>query len=221
MTLALPESFRIPNGDDLDDLVDFVHSEIEDEGNARLYLGMVRYKRNNSANFNNTTLAPLCRCATFFEQKDEDGSLSDQQHLLANTILSGMIFGHLINECFYPSLNKHYFPYEEIIIKHSLINQQTAQIYDEAGGPTTVEGIRIGMSAMAETVLTIMKKESIMKIQAWSDEVIERKGYRLNFVYGVGLSLYAAKHHYAGILVNKKSDIQRIISTTETDIDQG
>ena len=218
MKELLPENFRLPGGDDYDDHIRSLDDDITVEGGVRSFLGMIRYERRNWESFNSKVLYPLALHALSLEEKNEAGITRDRERKIANSALSGMIFGHIINETTYPSLNVAYRPYRHIYIDTDMLGE-VKSAYDRTGGHTTVRGRQIGLSAMAGSRLDLLKPESVETIHNWSKEAIEEQGYRSNFVTGIGLSLYASWDVYNDALIDQErhGEADYADSTHETD----
>ena len=196
MTLTLPEYFAIPDSDDLDDIVDSLDQDIKEEGDAALFLGMIRYERRTSGLFNNHVLRPLSMYALSMEDTDVEGHLRDTQHKRANALLSGMIFGHLINESVYPRIGDVYRPYGFVYINMNFLNHSQLVEHAKLGGIETGQGRRFGYIAMASAQLQTLSEASLEKIDSWSGELVDPGAHRQTFRDGLGFSMYAAWDEY-------------------------
>jgi len=202
MTLQLPENFHLPSGAVYDGLINELHQEIEAEGSASLYLGKVRSKRRESESFGKV-LRSEAWIALLMEERDSDGMLDDPAHKLANTALSGMLFGHFLNEKHYPYLNAGINPYTATV-KTSFLGDYTSR-YFALGSVKTATGLRFGFSVMAETQLSQLSDESAQRIYNWSEDVIVDRRIRPSFHFGIGYSLFQTWQTYQRIMIEQGS----------------
>jgi hypothetical protein len=198
--MPLPEYFRLPDSHDHDDLIEGLQKDIDDEGGPRLYLGMIRYQRRMSERFHMRVLNPLSNHALLLEEKNEMGLTVDRDHRLANAALSGMLFGHVLSEGVYPGLSRIHRTYSAIGVNTHFMDDKTSETFEMNGTTSTVEGLRIGYTAMAQTVLNGMSGTTIDILKGWSDETLLHPAHQSSFIHGVGLVLYANWDYYADLL---------------------
>jgi hypothetical protein len=128
------------------------------------------------------------------------GLTVDPGHRLANAVLSGMMFGHVLSEGVYPSLAKDYQTYDYININPHLMDDETRAEFYKSGNTEKVEGIRVGYTAMSQYILNHMSGLTIETLQHWADETLLHPAHQLSFVHGVGLALYANWDAYGDAL---------------------
>lgn len=196
----LPESFHLPTPAELDGTIEDVHQEIKAEGSALFYLGALRHLRRNSSEYTYQILSPLAKQALLLEKEDAEGAILDLQHHVANTALSGMIFGDVINQRHYPRIGSKYRPYNAIVINPDLLDSSMVG-FIEAGGVSTPAGRQIGYSAVAGYSLQQLSDQSGEHIREWSHEVIHDPERRTVFMFGVGLAMYSAQFLYSELLI--------------------
>ena len=203
MTLHLPESFQLPTSDNYDTLVDDLHDEIIEEGGAEFLLGKVRYERRNSPTFHIDILQPMAKLALGLEiMKPGTRVAEDSDHLLANSVVSGMLFGNLMNESFYPLLNmsSKFKPYSKLFVYSNMMGDLRSE-YDASGQVETLLGRRIGYRAMSNFVINQMSDESLTKINSWSDNLVTEPALKPFFLQGVGMSFFTAWDIYSDLMI--------------------
>jgi len=215
MSVEFPEYFKVPAGPDYDDLIAGLQDDIEEEGGVRAFLGMIRSERSGSQSFDKSFLLP----AGYHALSLEDGYTKeytmdlpgmgptklisyiarDRNHLKANAIMSGMTFGHLMNESNYPEIHTQAI-YHGIYVNKALMGDQVEN-FERAGGRNTLTGRRIAYRAMAGYMLGQLNNTSIQTVRTWADELIPNSDFRSDFMYGIGISLYAGWDDYTDMLV--------------------
>jgi hypothetical protein len=217
----LPESFNTPNGNDLDDLIDGLDEDIQMEGDASLFLGLVRYERRNSYTFSERVLRPMAQYALGAEYTDSDDHIIDRQHKAANAMMSGMIFGHLINEAVYPSLCSIYFPYHSMPVDLRALNHAQLVEFAEAGAMVTGKGRRIVHETNARIQLNALEPRSVETIDRWASDLIPSTENHLLFRTGVGFAMNAVWDTYTDQLTSEGREYTPLYVTTSVDSDQG
>lgn len=217
----LPESFNTPNGQDLDDLIAGLDQDIQEEGDASLFLGLIRYERRNSAAFDLHVLRPLARYALNAEHTDADNEIIDAQHKAANAMMSGMLFGHIINEAAYPSLSDRYFPYHQIDVSLGALDYSQLTEFANKGALVTGEGRQLAYEANANVQINALDALSTEAIDRWASDLIPRPENRRLFRMGVGFAMYAAWDTYIDLLSSEGREYTPLYVTTSVDSDQG
>ncbi|MFZ2126628.1 MAG: hypothetical protein WAV04_03920 [Candidatus Microsaccharimonas sp.] len=200
MIPRIPAEFRIPTNQTIDDLIAGVDSDIKEEGSVRSFLGIIRFDRQNSQAFYHKVLYPSTYFALTLELRDSDENLRDRQHRLANAVLSGMIFGHIINESTYPGVGRSHFPYDKIWVNNNLLGAYK-ESFESHDGIKTVEGRRVGYYAMARTAIQDLSDESFANLEKWSEDLIPEAVYRPNFTLGFGTAIYSGWDYYTDRLL--------------------
>ena len=215
---SLPESFTLPTGQDYDRLVEAVGVDIEEEGGARYYLGSIRFERRQHESFYAKTLRPMAKLALRLEDMHEERKLTrDSEHRLANAVVSGMLFGNVMNEATYPFFNEKIQPYRNICVYDNLLGEQK-EAFDASGGTDKLTGRRIGYRAMSNFILGQLSDESLLKVDGWSESLIPNQDFRPYFLQGVGMSLYVAWDVYSDWMVEDgRADEVRLLGTLQQD----
>lgn len=218
MIPRLPETFKLPTGNDYDEAITTLDEKVQGEGSARLYLGAVRYERRGSEAFTLGVLRDMARHALILEEKNERGALVDPGHHLANTALSGMIFGHLINEFTYPNSSYPYKQYARILVDVKLLGEASLDI--KPGEPIDrLEDLRAGYGMMAEYCLQQLGESSKRALINWANEASLNDGLRKNFVYGAGLAMYGAWDRYRDLLTAEGREDEVVLFDPENSDD--
>ena len=199
----LPESFHLACGAEYDAHIEKLNDEINQEGDASLYLGKIRYERRNHGSFYLGALAPLARLALSLEVKSPLSSMGTEgvPHALAHTAMAGMIFGHLINERIYPDTFLKQTPYKEIPVYENLMSEA---MIDAVVALRNAPGWRtVGYRAMAHYMTQQLSDNSLESINRWSSEVIDNTNQRPHFLPGLGLALYTAWDTYSDLMTTE------------------
>lgn len=200
MTVRLPEYFILPKGPDLDDVIDDVHRDVVEEAGARLYLQNLRKARSGGILYDTNVLQHCAQQALGMEPVHKNNKIMDRSHTLANSVLSGMLFGHVVNEGVYPGIGTTNTPYKRFWVNAAMLGE-SEQEYDLLGGVATREGAVFGYRVMADYVLNSLSGRSIGQVESWSQDVIPWRDMRENFVFGFGLALYAGWDVYTDLLL--------------------
>lgn len=216
----LPENFQLPTPDNYDTVVANLDDAIQEEGSARLFLGKIRYERRHSFNFQMQTLRPLARTALTLEEMNEQGLSLDSDHPMANAALAGMLYGHFANEASYPLLNEHYYPYSNIAVNLSMLGDAKVP-FRKNEGMLTAFGRQIGYTAMAGHMLRQLSEPSRRVVDDWSKEAIYPSNHHHSFVYGFGLSLYAAWDVYSDKLIAEGREDEVALARSSPQSDSG
>jgi hypothetical protein len=219
--LHLPESFNTPSGQDLDDLILGLDQDIREEGDASLFLGLIRYERRNSAIFDLHVLRPLARYALYVEPTDSDSQIIDTQHKSANAMMSGMLFGHIVNEAAYPSLCERYFPYRQIDVSLGALDYTQLTEFANKGAMGTGEGRQLAYEANANVQINALDALSTKAIDGWASDLIPRPENRRLFRMGVGFAMYAAWDTYSDQLLSEGREYSPLYVLSSADSDQG
>lgn len=202
MTLKISENFYLPDGSTYNSLITELDNEVRQEGSAALYLGTQRLQRRDSREYGSV----LLQCADLalkFEERDENYKLTDPQHKLANSVLSGMIFGGFVNEKHYPDLYKVH-PYAQGQIRTALLGDAEEKFDLKKG--LTPKALQIGLGAMSNSQLSKLNDESKGSLNRWGNELADIGVKKGSFIFGAGLSLYSGWSAYEQLLSEQGRD---------------
>ena len=191
MSKNLPEDFILPMGQEYDAAIATIAENAKNEGDISLFLGKYRYDRKHDGMYFKNVLYPAALHSLEFEDTDADGKRRYKAHRLANAVTSGMLFGHMVNEMYYPDLLTVYKPYRSIAANPNLMVPQVME-FSEAGGFETGAGRRIAYYAMSQHHLDVLSEESVQSLTSWATELIPFSENYTDFHKGLGLYLYAA-----------------------------
>lgn len=201
MTQVSAETIKLPTKADYDRAIEMVDARIVHEGSPLLYLRTIVDERQNSKNFWDFRVE-ACRVALNLEthhlvQKEHEDpnakveylyTLSDKQHKLANTVLSGMIFGRFINEelFFTPQTRKRLNWYSP---STPLLEGETLEEFEAIGEDRMFEALRIVYGVMSETARDRLSEDAKLKLDHWALQVTDIPERQDDFVRGIGIEL--------------------------------
>jgi hypothetical protein len=200
--IHLPESFVLPTHETNNQVINRLDAHIAREGGARSFLGRIRMERQTHFHFHSEVLLPLTNTAMEFEHLDAEkrGDRSDPDHRIGRAVLSGMLFGHFINEPQYPSLYR-VDPYNNPHpVNLHLLPQPDREHYFEMVQINDTEGFRYGVRSMSALAIEPLADTSIKQLNTWGSDIVGSERCT-HFMTGVGAALYLAWDAYSDLLI--------------------
>jgi hypothetical protein len=196
--IDLPQDFNLPHPEDIDDLIAGVNEDIEEEGSARSFLGMIRTERTTWESMENGVLRPLSRHAFNYEDRTSEGMPPKTDLAISRAALSGMLFGHVVNETAYPSINI-VRPYNTTQVFNPSFMPE-AEHYRQLLQENASQAYLLGVQSMANLFIRSLSTESLLTLSQWSDSIVGASR-AVHFNYGFGTSLYLAWDAYSDMML--------------------
>lgn len=205
--IYLEKGFELPSPASFDDYIAGIDSDIQEEGGPAAFLGMIRAERRDWESMENGVLRPLLRHAFNYEDPRCGGNAPKTDLLMAKAALSGMLFGHIVNEGAYPRM-LHVRPYNT----NTPINTELAADFTDFEQLWEIDqprAYRLGVQAMSTLFIDSLSTESLETLSRWSEPMvgIERAQH---FNFGFGTSLYLAWDAYSDML-NAKGESGQVL----------
>lgn len=196
--IRLEPGFTLPEPADFDDYIEGMDNDIQEEGSAPAFMGMVRAERSSWESMENGVLRPLARHAFNYEDPRFSGKPPQTDLAISRAALSGMLFGHVLNESAYPRMGQ-VRPYNTITPINTRLTPdfESFEALWESDQP---QAYRLGVQAMSNLFIDSLSTTSLETLSRWSGEMVgpDRGGY---FNFGFGTSLYLAWDAYSDMVM--------------------
>lgn len=204
--IRLESGFELPSPNNFDDSIASMDKRIQEEGGPSAFMGTIRAERATWESMENGVLRPLVRHAFRYEDPRFNGLAPDTDLAISKAALSGMLFGHMINEGAYPRMAETR-PYNT----NTPIN---TNLTPEFGNFETMwetdqpRAYRLGVQAMSTLFIDSLSDESIATLSHWSEPMVgaDRMAH---FNFGFGTSLYLAWDAYSDMMI-AGGDMERV-----------
>lgn len=212
--VALPEGFTLPEPKDIDRLIDSLNSDVIEQGGPSAFLGKVRVDRIGWRSMEYSVLRPLSRHAFRYEDVGSAGQPPKTDLAVSRAALSGMLFGHMVNEKAYPNTL--------LARPYSTTTPINPEFIDQPENFTTLwendqpTAYKVGVQAMSSLFIDSLHDSSLQTLAQWGGTMVGVDRMQ-HFNFGLGTSLYLAWDTYSDMLV-AKGDVESVRQYINTNL---
>lgn len=213
-TVPLPDSFRLPEPQDINNVIEGIDGTIVELGGPSAFLGKIRYERRTWASMEYNVLRPLAMQAFRYEDARLYGVPPKTDLSISKAALSGMLFGHMANEEMYPEiLSTRNYATDTPINSHLI---KDFEAFEKQWGEAPDVSYRLGIQAMSALFVESLSDSTLQRVVRWGDEMVGTDRIQ-HFNFGFGLALYLAWDAYSDMLV-ERGDVEAVQQYIKTNM---
>lgn len=211
----LPSWFELPTPSDLDDVIENLNQDIIEEGGPSAFLGEVRNTRRSWRSMEYNVLRPLSVHAFCYEDIRALGKPPKTDLAISRAALSGMLFGHIVNEGVYPNAL-----YEKTYHTDTPINPELTDEFEDFEAlweKDQPKAYKLGVQAMSTLFIDSLSDTSLQTLSQWGGVTVGADRMQ-HFNFGFGTSLYLAWDAYSDAMLasGNVEKVQQYINTNLT-----